>query len=152
MRAAQNINDSMPGYIMEKIQERLGGDVSSHRMAVLGLAFKAGTSDTRRSPGIAMANTLSRAGAHVAGYDPQANKEAAETLLPEVNLCESLADALKDVEVIIIATDWPEFLQSDLQTYAAAPNRIFVDAMNCFDPQVVTATGMHYIGIGRGKA
>src|SRR5690606_13069039 len=58
MQAAQDLNASMPGYIIEKLKQAFGGDLTGKKVAVLGLAFKSGTSDVRKSPGVALANIL----------------------------------------------------------------------------------------------
>ncbi|HEY5695843.1 MAG TPA: nucleotide sugar dehydrogenase, partial [Candidatus Saccharimonadales bacterium] len=68
MTAAQELNASMPGYVVEKTRTELGGDLTGQNVTVLGLAFKAGTSDTRRSPGVLIANILAKSGANVTVY------------------------------------------------------------------------------------
>lgn len=151
MRAAQDVNEAMPGYIIEKFQDAAGGSLEGRRVAVLGLAFKAGTSDVRRSPGISLANTLLKRGASVTSFDPQANEEAAHFLENGVRLSDSIEGALEGADAVIIATDWPEFLAFTPEQYAEKlAGDIFVDAMNCFDVQAVTSAGLRYIGVGRG--
>jgi len=151
MRAAQTINEAMPGYINEKLQTMLGGSLDGHKIAVLGLAFKAGTSDVRRSPGIVFVNNLATHGATVSVYDPKANTEAAPLLNKAVVQGSSIEDTLQGADAVIIATDWKEFLEYGLNTYAEhLSGNIFVDAMNCFDIEAVTNAGMRYIGVGRG--
>lgn len=151
MRAAQDVNEAMPGYIIEKLQDAMGGSLEGRKVAVLGLAFKAGTSDARRSPGISMANALLNHSANVTAFDPQANEEAAHFLDEGVQLSDSIDDALRDAEAVIVATDWPEFLRVAPQQYAEKlAGNIFVDAMNRFDIEAVTSSGLRYIGVGRG--
>jgi UDPglucose 6-dehydrogenase len=150
MRAAQTVNDAMPGYIIEKLQDAFGGSVQGKIIAVLGLAFKSGTSDARRSPGVAFVNRLEDRGAHVRAFDPQANEEASGMLNEPVKLCSSIGKALTGADAVIIATDWPEFLSYGLNDYAAKMSgKIFVDAMNRFDIPAVKQAGLHYIGVGR---
>jgi UDPglucose 6-dehydrogenase len=151
MRAAQSLNESMPGYIMEKLQLALGGSSLQDRtIAVLGLSFKAGTSDSRRSPGVGMANILAASGARVRAFDPKAHDEAAELLVSDVTLTESMDEALQDADAVIVATDWPEFVSHAPAAYAAKlPGGVFVDAMNRFDMQAVTDAGLRYVGVGR---
>lgn len=152
MRAAQAINETMPGYIVEKLQDALGGSLDRRAVAVLGLAFKAGTSDARRSPGVAFANSLVAGGAQVTVFDPQANQEAAP-MLKTAKAVATIEEALEGADAVIVATDWPEFLAYTPEQYAAKlTGKVFVDAMNRFDIPAVTAAGLHYIGVGRGTA
>jgi UDPglucose 6-dehydrogenase len=150
MHAAQTVNASMPGYIVEKLLSYFDGNLSGKKVAVLGLAFKAGTSDVRRSPGIALANTLLRSGADVTVYDPQALGEAEEELHTGIVQSDSLTGAISDVDAVIIATEWPEILELSTHSYAEAMHGIvFVDAINRFDIAAVQQAGLRYIGVGR---
>ena len=149
MQEAQNENDSMPGYIIGKLENAINGSLEGKRIAVLGLAFKAGTSDVRKSPGIKMCNLLHNHGTIVTAYDPQANEEAREDLDKGVMLHGTIDSAIKDVDAIIIATDWPEFLHYPLDDYRSNHAIIFVDAVNRFSPTEVKTAGFTYIGVGR---
>jgi UDPglucose 6-dehydrogenase len=152
MEAAQEVNDAMPGYVVEKLQDALDGTLEGQHIAILGLAFKAGTSDCRRSGPVAIANMLATHGAHVAAFDPQANKEARPMLQAAITIASTAADALHGADAVIVATDWPEFLQLPAKTYKTAMNgTIFIDAMNCFSIENITNAGLQYIGIGREK-
>ena len=150
MHAAQAVNSSMPGYIVEKLLTSCDGNLSGKKVAVLGLAFKAGTSDVRRSPGIALANTILRTGAQVTTYDPQALGEAEEKLHDGIVQFDSLEKAIAGVDVVIIATEWPEIIHYSAQRYAEAmQGTLFVDAINHFDIATVQQAGLRYIGVGR---
>lgn len=150
VQATKSVNDSMPGYVAEKLQDALGGSLNGKRIAVLGLAFKAGTSDARKSPGIKLANLLEGEGAIVSAYDPKAAEEAQHDLVPEVNLTKTLNDSIAQADAIVVATDWPEFMQLDSGALAnATPARIIVDAVNCLPKSDYQAAGFHYLGIGR---
>jgi len=150
MRQAQSVNESMPGYIIEKLQDALGGSLKQRRITVLGLSFKAGTSDVRRSPAIAIANTLAERGAEVATFDPQSNKESSPLLDEPVTIASTIESALSGADAVIVATGWPEFISYGAKNYAAKlSGTIFVDAMNCFDIQDITAAGLQYLGVGR---
>jgi len=150
MTAAQEVNSSMSGYIVEKLRDALGGDLSGKKIAVLGLAFKAGTSDVRRSPGVLIANIVAKSGTKTTAYDPQAAEEAAEDLHGSVALVGSVEAAIKDADAIIVATEWPEFVGYDAEKYKEAMSgTIFVDAVNRFVPAHISAAGLNYIGVGR---
>jgi len=150
MQASQTLNEEMPGYIIEKLQKVLGGALRGKTVAVLGLAFKAGTSDARRSSGVKMANMLARAGATVKAFDPRANEEALEYLTKQVVIVKDMETALQDADAVIVAVDWPEFTQYPLRKYAKKlPQGVLVDAMNQFDIAAVNGAGLRYIGVGR---
>ncbi|TXG76637.1 UDP-glucose/GDP-mannose dehydrogenase family protein [Patescibacteria group bacterium] len=147
--AATDTNESMPGYIASKAQAALGG-LSGKQVAVLGLAFKAGTSDARRSPGILLANILRRNGATVRAFDPQANEEARDELHPKITITDSVEAATKQADAVVVATDWPEFIQIDLDKLAKAMHgKLVVDAVNCYPIETVKRAGLIYVGVGR---
>lgn len=150
MTAAQTVNESMIGYIVEKVKEALGEELTDKKVAVLGLAFKAGTSDVRRSPGVKLANLLSQAGASVCAYDPEASGEARDELRRPITLCESLEKAIADTDIVVVATEWPALLDHS-PTYYAQHMRgaLFMDAINGFSPEAITKAGLTYLGVGR---
>lgn len=150
MQATRLVNDQMPGYVAGKLQQALGGSLAGKRIAVLGLAFKAGTSDARRSPGVALANLLASSGAGVSAYDPKASDEATHDLVPEVHLTETLNDCLTPCDAVVITTDWPEFVSLPAADYASLTKaRIIVDAVNALSKPDFVATGFRYLGVGR---
>ena len=149
MEAAADVNESMPGYIANKAKGLLGG-LAGKRVAVLGLAFKAGTSDIRRSPGVKLANILSKERADVRVYDPQANEEANGDLHKSVRISDSIESAVKESDAVFIATDWPEFIGYDLKSLAKLlSGKLFVDCVNEFVVDEVRAAGLQYVGVGR---
>lgn len=61
------------------------GPVAGRRIAVWGLAFKAGTDDVRESPALAIVPALLAQGARVAAHDPQALHTFAAALAASLN-------------------------------------------------------------------
>lgn len=148
MQAAQSLNQSMPGYIVERLQMKLGG-LSGKKAAVLGLAFKAGTSDVRKSPGVAIANTLSRFGAAVSAHDPKGLEEADEELLKAVRKADSLQDAIAGVDAVVIATEWSEYRALQPQDFASTNHAVVYDAVNGLDKSAFIDSDHTYYGVGR---
>lgn len=152
MVAATEVNESMPEYIANRAKEALGGSYVGKKVAVLGLSFKAGTSDVRKSPGIKLANILDKSGAKVRSYDPQANDEARKEMRKNVEICDSLDRAVQDTDAIFITTDWPEFKDMDLvESIKKMDGNLIIDCMNCIDTKRLTnkSNSFEYIGIGR---
>ncbi len=149
MVAASQINDEMASYIADKAEQTLGG-LNGKKIAVLGLAFKAGTSDSRKSPGIKLANILHESGAEVSAHDPEANAEAKEMLSSQITLKDSAEEACKNAEAVFITTDWPQFKNLGFKALSEQmAGKLIVDCMNCLDISAVKDAGLVYIGVGR---
>jgi len=143
--SAQEVNTSMPGYVVSKLQKKVD-ELKGLNVAILGLAFKAGTSDTRRSPAIIMANDLIERGSNVSAYDPQASLEKLLELNKNVIVEKTAEAALKDADAVIIATEWPEFKDIDFAKFKV---KTIVDGMNMLDR---IPKNIQYTGIGRKEA
>lgn len=149
MTAAAEVNESMVGYIANKAKDALG-TLEDKKVAVLGLAFKSGTSDTRRSPGVKLANILGHSGSEVHAHDPAANGEAKEDLRRGIKLHETIESAIKDADAVFIATDWKQFTEYDLvKLNRQMKGNVLVDCMNAYNISDVEDAGFHYIGVGR---
>ena len=117
---------------------------------MLGLAFKAGTSDARKSPGVNLANLLSKKGSEVNAFDPQANEEAEEDLRKAINIYKSVEEAVSGTDAIFISTEWPEFKTLDWhQLSKMMRGNLVVDCMNLLDSKSIEDAGLKYIGVGR---
>lgn len=154
MQAASAENHSMPGYIIKKASRHIGdGTFANKRVAILGAAFKANTSDSRKSPAIKIANIMSeKMGAVVSIYDPKAFSEDGiyKELHSDILVCSTVVASLQDADMAIIATDWQEFRDMAPIDYAKhLKGTLIVDAMNCLDPDAVRQAGLKYIGVGR---
>lgn len=151
MQIAQAVNQSMPGYIIDNLQDALGsGSLKSKKVAVLGLAFKSGTSDVRKSPGINIANSLYIAGAVVQTYDPQARDEAAEDLVEGIAQCDSIEAAVANCDAVIIATEWQELTKYPATKYKdLMKGTVLVDAVNQYSKEEAVDADLTYIGVGR---
>jgi UDPglucose 6-dehydrogenase len=150
MQAVQIVNRSMPGYVVEKLQEAMDQPLVDKKIAVLGLAFKAGTSDARKSPGVAIANKLAEAGAHVITYDPQAYEEAAPDLKAGIIQAKTIDEAIKNTDAIMITTEWAEILDYDAYDFAKLmKGKILFDAINQYDIIAASTAGLTYVGVGR---
>ena len=118
------------------------------RVAMLGLAFKAGTDDVRSSPALRVAELMIARGVEVVGYDPFAAQNAA-LALPGLQLAATAADALAGAGVAVIGTEWPEFIELDWRAVAptmAAP--IVIDGRRLLDGATMRALGFSYSAVG----
>jgi UDPglucose 6-dehydrogenase len=125
-----------------------GGSVTSKRVAVLGAAFKPGSDDVRDSPALDVAQILHGLGAEVNVFDPAATATA-RLVCPDLKFAETVLAAVADAEVILIATDWPEFAALDPAELATVTSgRAIIDGRYQLDPATWRAAGWHYHASG----
>jgi UDPglucose 6-dehydrogenase len=145
MRGVIEANDAQMAHTVTKITTATEGTAHPH-VALWGLAFKAGTDDTRHSPAVSIAEGLMTAGHTVTAFDPAVTQPPMEG----IGIAPSALDAARDADVLVIATEWPEFTDVDLEAVRdAMRGTAIVDARNLLDPETVRDLGMSYTGIGR---
>ncbi|MGA1570107.1 MAG: UDP-glucose dehydrogenase family protein [Ilumatobacteraceae bacterium] len=154
MRGVIDVNEEQRKRMVRKVCVAAGADdLHGVTVAVLGLTFKAGTDDLRDSPALAVIGELVGIGAAVRGYDPTCVGELSPGRardLVHVERCASALEAARDADVVVIATEWPEFSGVDIAAVAAAMRgRALVDMRNLLDPSAVRAAGLTYDGVGR---
>lgn len=118
------------------------------RVAMLGLAFKAGTDDVRSSPALRVAELLMTSGVEVVGYDPHAAQNASAAL-PGLHLAATAEEALQGAGAAVIGTEWPEFCQLDWRSLAptmAAP--VVIDGRRLLDGTRMRELGYRYEAVG----
>ena len=145
--AATEANLSQQVLFAERVEETLGG-VEGRTIALLGLAFKAGTDDIRYSPAVALARWLLERGARVQAYDPAAARRAAQAL-PGLAICDSGLDAVAGADAVIVATEWPEFADLDWRRVrAAVATPLLFDGRRLLDPAAMRGLGFRYERVG----
>jgi nucleotide sugar dehydrogenase len=145
LRATISVNARQRNSVVERLQKHLHG-LRGRRVALLGLAFKPGTDDVRDSPAVGVAERLLLSDATVVAYDPVVRCLD----LPRVRLAADPYEASRRADAVVLATEWPEFLDLDFARFRdLMRGDLFLDARNMFDPTAVTAAGLRYEGIGR---
>lgn len=145
LRAVVSADDEQRQRLADKIRGAAGGSLRGARVAMWGVAFKAGTDDVRESPALKVAALLQDEGAEVVAYDPEAVSD-------QVAMAGSAIDATSGADVLLVATEWPEFALVDMfQVGDLMKGDQVVDARNLLDPQKVRAAGLGYLGLGRPR-
>jgi UDPglucose 6-dehydrogenase len=146
LRAVIEADEEQRRRVAEKVRQAAGGGLHGRRIAMWGVAFKAGTDDLRESPAVRIAALLQADGAEVVAYDPEATTGLV-TMAPDP------LTAATDADVLLVATEWPEFATVDMSEVARVMrgHRV-VDARNLLDPKSVRAVGLDYWGLGRPGA
>lgn len=147
--AILRVNRDQREHVIARLAEGLGSLVGK-RVAVLGLAFKAGTDDTRESAGVYIAERLLTLNALVTVYDPIA-RIAIVYGATKASATRSALAAARGADAVVIATDWPEFSRLAPPSLAKAMRGdLVIDGPGALDPVAARAAGFRYYGFGRG--
>ena len=120
------------------------------RVAVLGIAFKPHTDDVRESPARWLAGALAASGVEVSATDPWARPNAAFAD-SRIRCVSTALEAVTDVDLTVLATEWPEYIGLSWATVAAhMRGSVVFDARNALDISAVEAAGLRYASLGRG--
>ncbi|MEC9224680.1 MAG: UDP-glucose/GDP-mannose dehydrogenase family protein [Actinomycetota bacterium] len=154
MRSVIAVNDEQRERMVRKVQRAAGtNDLTGLTISVLGLTFKAGTDDLRDSPSLAIIGRLRELGATVRAYDPTTTGRLSriqDSFLEGINVQQSVDEAMREGDVLVILTEWPEFRSLDFeQVKELLSGSAIVDTRNLLDPQSVRAAGLFYDGVGR---
>ena len=134
--------------VVELVREEAGG-LAGVRVGVLGLAFKPHSDDIRDSPALEIAMRLAEAGAIVTATDPEA-LENARRRAPGLSFAATSEEAVRDADVILLITEWPEFTELDpVAVGELVAHRTVIDGRNALDPASWRAAGWTYRGLGR---
>ena len=139
----------------EKQQAKLFHMLKSHMLirdktvAVLGLAFKAGTDDIRDSPAIIIITKLIEEGAKIRAYDPKA-MENMRKMFPSIAYSTSLAECVRGADAVLLVNVWPEFIKRADEYKQLIGSAIFLDARRILDQKEAKKSGLEYHCIGRG--
>jgi len=146
LAAVIEVNELQKRRVIQKLQKHLG-KLRGKKIALLGLAFKAGTDDMREAPSLVLASRLLAEGAEVRAWDPVARPGE---LIKGAVLHETVADAVRDADAAVIVTEWDELRNlASKEVLDAMARPLIIDGRNLLDPAVVRAAGFAYEGIGR---
>lgn len=128
------------------------GSLRGVRLGLLGLAFKAGTSDLRDSPALAIARRLRERGAELRAYDP-AFSELRPDLSDLLTITDTPLDAVDGARACVVLTEWPHFRDLDWEAVAGRLSTPLVyDFRNVLDPVRLGEAALSWEGVGRTSA
>jgi UDPglucose 6-dehydrogenase len=152
IKAVESVNKLQKTVLVSKIVKRFGEDLSGYCFGVWGLSFKPGTDDMREAPSIEVIKALIDRGAQVKAFDPKSMEEAQTHYLNsyEVEYNESKYDALKEVDAMILLTEWKTFRAPDLDLMKQLmKSPIVFDGRNQYNEIELQQAGFEYYQIGK---
>lgn len=143
LRVAREINNSMPNYTVELMQDLLNNaekPMKGTKVGVMGLSYKANIDDLRESPALKIIKELEKKNAEIVSFDPY---------ILDMSDKKTLDEFLDEVDAVILVTNHKEFMEITPQTYKEKNIVAIVDGMNALDGEEIKRLGIEYHGIGR---
>ena len=155
------LNTWQQDRIYKVVLEKLFGTVNGKNIAILGFSFKANTNDTRESPAIRISSDLLEEGAVLSIYDPKVSFERIEEDFEKFSfnnqgiwkMANSIPEALKNVDAVLILTAWDEFFGLDwnyLASLMRSPAWVF-DTRSVVNRLEIDDTGLNLWKLGEGN-
>src|SRR5665648_361017 len=149
LREVDGINLRRREHVVELARTACGGRFDGARVAVLGAAFKPDSDDVRDSPALDIASRIAGLGAHVTVTDPAALDNVGRSR-PDLRLADSAMDAAAGAHLVLLLTEWREFVELDPETLGGVVHRrVIIDGRNVLDPRAWRRSGWAYHGLGR---
>lgn len=148
-RAISEANADHQRRFARRIAEAVGG-LAEKRIALLGLSFKGDTDDVRASPALRLAARLLSNGADLRAHDPVAGPNA-RRVLPDLTVVPTVAEALRDADAAVIATEWPAYRKMDWTGLRDTMRRpLIIDGKRVLDCAQLKSSGYIVERIGDG--
>lgn len=149
VRASVEANERQRERLCNKILEVLEKKGTGSTVGILGLSFKPNTDDIREAPALYLIQRLLESGFKVKAYDPAA-MENTKKVFPQIDYASDAYKATKDVDALVIVTEWNQFRNLDLQKIKSLMrDNLFFDLRNVYEPEKVRSLGFRYFSVGR---
>ena len=149
LKEIDKINLRRRQRVVDLTVKAIGREVWKSKVTVLGLSFKPHSDDVRDSPALDVAVQLYGLGVNVTATDPQAI-ENARGRHPQLDYSTDLEESLRGADVVVLATEWPEYKSIDPGWAGAlVRTRTIIDGRNTLDAAAWRAAGWTYVGLGR---
>jgi len=150
LKAVEKVNALQKLHLVQKIKAFYKNDLQGKQFALWGLAFKPNTDDIREAPALSIIDALTKAGATITAYDPEAMANVQAQVGNQIQYADNQYQALENADALIIATEWSEFRTPDFELMEQKiKNKIIFDGRNLFDVARMASLGYYYESIGR---
>lgn len=152
MEAVTEVNERQKQTLLAKVKTYYDGQLKGKTFALWGLAFKPDTDDIREAPALAIIDALTKEGASVVAYDPEAAQNVRKLYAGSGSLrfADTMYDALDGADALLIATEWAEFRTPDyarIKQGLKAP--VIFDGRNLYKLETMEQAGFYYQSVGR---
>jgi UDP-N-acetyl-D-mannosaminuronic acid dehydrogenase len=147
------INDESPSFTFHQAEKKFG-NLKDKKIALLGVAYRFNSEDTRNSPTLTLANYLRDNGVKYIMHDPYVKNDDQNLQKYNQENCftRDLDEALNGADYIFMCNSHKEYIDSISKITSTSKSlKGVVDACNIYEAEYFESINVPYIGIGRGK-
>lgn len=159
LRAAEvalAINNDQTNHVIDLIGSGMGG-VRNKRVALLGLAFKAGTDDVRGSRAISIVRALIHRVEELRLHDPLASENFYKLLvslradMTKVRFCKSVRQAIEGADAAVVQTDWVGYKDWRPDWTRRMRSPLIIDLRRCVRVRPTSKLAIRVLRLGVGE-
>ncbi|MDC0514122.1 UDP-glucose/GDP-mannose dehydrogenase family protein [Pelagibacteraceae bacterium] len=141
-------NENRKYLLLNRVHNIIGKNIKNKKIVFLGVTFKPNTDDMRDSVSLTMIPYLNKKGAKISYYDPSGEKK--EFLkLKNCNFYNQINLACKNVDLVILHTEWDEFKSLDFKKIVRNKKFKLYDLRNLYSVDEMKKKGIKYFSVGR---
>jgi UDPglucose 6-dehydrogenase len=141
-------NEKRRILLSKRVKKILSNKIKNKKIAFLGVTFKPNTDDMRQSSSLMMIPFLLKKGAKINYYDPSGEKKEFSKL-KNLSFYNNVNAACKNVDLVIIHTEWEEFKALDFKKLYRKKKFKIYDMRNLYSVELMKKKGFNYYSIGR---
>ena len=141
-------NEKRRILLSKRVKKILSNKIKNKKIAFLGVTFKPNTDDMRQSSSLVMIPFLLKKGAKINYYDPSGEKKEFSKL-KNLSFYNNVDAACKNVDLVIIHTEWEEFKALDFKKLYRKKKFKIYDMRNLYSVELMKKKGFNYYSIGR---
>lgn len=148
--SVMKVNYDQRKLFLNEVLSYYNGDVKGKTIALWGLAFKPNTDDIREAPALFLIEELTKLGASIRAYDPEAMPNVKREMGDKAYYAIDQYDALTGADFLIIATEWNTFRSPDFdRVISLLKNKVIFDGRNLYALNHMKELGFYYYSVGR---
>ena len=145
-------NGQQNKLVVRQLKRNFGGSVKGRRICVLGLTYKPDTSTLRRSAALEVISELAQEGAEISASDPKADRTEL-AVHRDFTFHEDPIAAARGADALVLMTPWVDYKALDFTAVKSGMRGDLVyDTANLWRAEAVSAAGLRYLDIGRGRS
>jgi UDPglucose 6-dehydrogenase len=148
IKAVIKSNEKRRALLTDRVKKILSNKIKNKKIAFLGVTFKPNTDDMRQSSSLVMIPFLLKKGAKINYYDPSGEKKEFSKL-KNLSFYNNVNAACKNVDLVIIHTEWEEFKALDFKKLYRKKKFKIYDMRNLYSVELMKKKGFNYYSIGR---